>query len=191
MIAPTARIHEKAHVDDTVSIGAGTRIWQFCSVIRGAKIGAECNVASGSCIDGSHIGDRCVIAHNLAMGPGFLIGDDVFIGPNVTFCNDAWPRARKEGFDASKFDHAFRWAVVVENGASIGAGSVILPGVRIGAGAMIAANSTVTRDVEARTLWKGDGETQEIVRDRRRMRFADEERPSERVPVVYDGLSIG
>jgi acetyltransferase-like isoleucine patch superfamily enzyme len=191
MISSSAFVHPKAEVSPDCEIGAGTRVWQFASVIRGARIGEGCNIASGACIDGSRIGNRCVIGHNLAMGPGFLIGDDVFIGPNVTFCNDAWPRARKDGFDASKFDGAFHWAVIVERGASIGAGSVILPGVRIGRGAMIAANSTVTRDVEPHTIWIGDGETREIVAEPgRRMRFADEEVRGKK-GAVYADLSIG
>ena len=187
MIDKMAYIHPKAHTDDSVSIGPGTKIWQFASVIRGAKVGADCSIATGCCIDGSVIGDRCVIAHNLAMGPGFLIGDDVFIGPNVTFCNDAWPRASKHGFDARKFN-SFQWAVIVEKGASIGAGAVILPGVRIGARAMIGANSVVTRDVEPDTLWMMNGETQEIVHDKRRMRFADQGRALQDEEQSYSGF---
>lgn len=169
MIDSTAYIHPLALVEGA-SVGPRTRVWQFSSVIRGARIGADCNIASGCCIDGSEIGDGCVIAHNLAMGPGFRLGSRVFIGPQVTFCNDAWPRATKDGFDAALFDGT-RHAVIVEDGASIGANAVILPGVRIGAGAMVAAGSVVRRDVPAGHLWREDG----LIRpqgDRQRMRFA-------------------
>lgn len=170
MIDPTAYVHPKAHVEGA-KVGARTRIWQFASVIRGAQIGSDCNIASGACIDGSQIGDRCVIAHNLAMGPGFRLFDDIFVGPNVTFCNDAWPRAEKAGFDASKFSPV-NYAVIVESLASIGANSVILPGVRIGRGAMIAAGSVVTKDVPAGWIWKGRVLIERITRERTRMRFA-------------------
>lgn len=168
----TAFVHPLALVEGA-GVGARTRVWQFASVIRGAVIGEDCNIASGACIDGSQIGDRCVIAHNLAMGPGFLVGNDVFIAPNVTFCNDAWPRAHKDGFDVSEYGEG-RWAVIVEAGASIGAGAVILPGVRIGRRAMVGANSTVTRDVPPDTMWIGAGEVTPIRPDRqpRRVRHA-------------------
>ena len=167
MIHPTAFIHYKALVTES-RVGAGTKIWQFASVIRGATIGARCNIASGACIDGSDIGDDCVIAHNLAMGPGFKIGNGVFIGPNVTFCNDAWPRAGKDGFDA--YAYIGSPAVIVEDGASIGANAVILPGVRIGADAMIAAGSVVRADVPAGTVRTADGDTRPILHEKSMVR---------------------
>ena len=168
MIHPTAFIHYKALVTES-RVGAGTKIWQFASVIRGATIGARCNIASGACIDGSDIGDDCVIAHNLAMGPGFKIGNGVFIGPNVTFCNDAWPRAGKDGFDADAYIGSP--AVLVEDGASIGANAVILPGVRIGSGAMIAAGAVVCADVRAGELYMGRGEVRKISDETGRIRI--------------------
>lgn len=171
-VAPSAFVHPLALVAGA-SIGARTRIWQFASVIRGARIGEDCNIASGACIDGSIVGDRTKIGHNLAAGPGFLIGADVFIGPNVTLCNDAWPRAHVVGFDVFRYDG--RPAIIVEDGASIGANAVILPGVIIGAGAMVAAGSVVTRDVAPRHLWK-HGEQERIYGEdvKRRLRFAGE-----------------
>lgn len=170
-------IHPQACVDDSVTIGEGTNVWQFASVIRGAKIGKNCNIASGACIDGSEIGDGTKIAHNLAMGPGFKVGRNCFIAPNVTFCNDAWPRAHMSGFDIKAYKD--RPAVIVEDGATIGANAVILPGVHIGAGAMIAAGSVVTRNVPPWSLWIGRGEhVQDIGEEtkKRRIRFADPER---------------
>lgn len=179
-MTPEYFVHPKAEVHDDCSIGAGTKIWQFASVIRGARIGKDCNIASGACIDGSVIGDRTVIAHNLAMGPGFKVGNDCFIAPNVTFCNDAWPRADKTGFNADAYTEG-RYAVIMEDGASVGAGAVILPGVIIGAGAMVAANATVTRDVPENTLWIGDGALREIQgdADKVRIRFAKTDRTLE------------
>jgi len=171
-VAPSAFVHPLAFVEG-VSVGARTRIWQYASVIRGAVIGEDVNIASGACIDGSAVGDRTKIGHNLAMGPGFVVGKDCFIGPNCTFANDAWPRAHMTGFDPARYEG--RPAIIVEDGASIGAGSVILPGVRIGAGAMIAAGSVVTRDVALRHLWR-HGDQERIYGEdvKRRMRFAGE-----------------
>lgn len=173
-----AFVHAKAHVERS-KIGARTSVWQFASVIRGATIGDDCNVASGACIDGSTIGNRCVIGHNLAMGPGFLVDDDVFIGPNVTFCNDRWPRAAKEGFDVSAFGPD-RHAIVVQRGASIGANSVILPGVWIGHGAMVAAGSIVKDQVPGNMLHLRDGELR-LITDEMRHR-------AERIRLVFDDL---
>lgn len=171
MIHATAMIDALARVDESVSIGARSRVWQFCTVIRGAAIGEDCNMAAGACLDGSRVGDRTKIGHNFAAGPGFLIGSDCFIGPNVTLCNDAFPRAHVEGWNASEFDGS-KWAVIIEDGASIGANCVILPGVRIGAGAMIAAGSQVPHDVPANCIWTGKGEIRSIHKQPRRMRFA-------------------
>lgn len=166
----SAFIHSMAMVDNTVKIGANSHIWQFASIIRGAVIGDDTNVASGACVDGSHIGSRCVIAHNLAMGPGFWISDEVFIGPNCTFCNDSWPRTHKIGFRPEEFNENTH-AVLVQRGASIGANSVILPGVTIGERAMIAAGSRVDRDVPAGHLWK-DGNSRPTHERIDRMKFA-------------------
>jgi UDP-2-acetamido-3-amino-2,3-dideoxy-glucuronate N-acetyltransferase len=148
MIHETAFIHALAVTDGVKSIGARSKVWQFASVIRGAVLGEDCVVASGACFDGSVAGNRVIICHNLAAGPGFLLGDDVFIGPNVTLCNDAWPRVSKAGFDPAAFDGK-RWAIVIEDGASVGAGATILPGVIIGKGAMVGAGVVCGKDVPA------------------------------------------
>jgi acetyltransferase-like isoleucine patch superfamily enzyme len=166
-----AFIHPKAHVDCS-TIGARSRVWQFASVIRGAIVGEDCNIATGACLDGSQIGDRVILGHNVAMGPGFRVFDDVFIGPQVTLCNDAWPRAIKGDWDAARFNPV-TFAIIIESQASIGANSVILPGVRIGFGAMIAAGSVVTKDVPARALWKDRAVIETNIRERPRMRFAN------------------
>lgn len=171
VIDPTARIHRLALVEGS-RVGARSRVWQFASVIRGAVVGDDCNIASGACLDGSQIGDRCILGHNIAMGPGFRVFDDVFIGPNVTLCNDAWPRAEKGDFDAGRFNPV-TFAIIIESAASIGANSVILPGVRIGHGAMIAAGSVVTKDVAPGWLWVGRQPVEKIARERTRMRFAE------------------
>lgn len=165
-------IHPHAVVSPDAEIGERTRVWQFASIIRGARIGADGNIGSCAIVDGAVIGDRCLVGHGAAVNPGVLIGDDVFVGPNVTFCNDAWPRTHKDGFALHSFNGK-QWAVIVENGAAIGAGAILLPGVRIGAGATIAAGATVARDVPVDYLLLRNGSVQPIGSERTRMRFAD------------------
>lgn len=169
-IDPTAFIHRYAVTDDVGRIGARTKVWQFASVIRGAVLGDDCVVASGACLDGSVAGDRVIICHNLAAGPGFLIGNDVFIGPNVVLCNDAWPRSHKRGFDPAKYDGS-RWAITLEDGASVGAGAVVLPGVRIGRGAMIGAGAVCAKDVPAGHLLQASGVVAPIADEEERVRL--------------------
>lgn len=150
-------IHPLAHHDSTVVIGERTRIWQFASIIRGAVIGEDCNIASCTIVDGAVIGDRCIIGHGSSVHPGTKIGSDVFVGPAATFCNDAWPRVSKDGFDVALLIGAGRPSIVVEDEASIGAGATVLPGVRIGKGAMVAAGASVRHSVPAGHLHKRDG----------------------------------
>lgn len=170
-------IHPTAIVDADCEIGEGTIIRQFASITRGAKLGRDCRIGPGVCFDGSRADDRVVILHNLAAGPGFWLKDDVFIGPNCTLCNDSWPRADKGGFDTSKFDGQ-RWAIIIDEGASIGAGAVVLPGVHIGAGAMIPAGAVCGKDVPAHHILLSNGTVFPIGSEeeklKKRMRFAGE-----------------
>ncbi|RVD44203.1 N-acetyltransferase [Mesorhizobium sp. M4A.F.Ca.ET.020.02.1.1] len=156
MIDPSAFIHEKAHLDaETVSLGAGTKIWQFASVIRGAVIGSNCVVAAAAQIDGARIGDDCRIEFGVSVPHGVLIGDRVFIGPGAIFCNDAWPNAGRDGIDHDAV--AAGCTIRVEDDASIGAGAIILPGVVIGARAFVAAGAAVDRNVPANMVWRRNG----------------------------------
>lgn len=149
MIHHAAIIHHKAHVDIDCHVGAGTRICQFASVTRGTVLGEDCTVWPFAMLDGSTFGDRCKIASGVAMGAGFLVGNDVFIGPNVTICNDMWPEVSKEGYDDKRLRLGIDFAVIIGDRASIGAGVIILPGVRIGSDSMIAAGTVVHQDVPA------------------------------------------
>lgn len=171
-IDPSAFIHPLAHVDGA-EIGARTKVWQFASVIRGTKLGNDCSVASCATLDGPVFGDRCIISQGVAMGPGFLFGDDVFVGPNVTICNDRWPRVEKDGFEPEAL-RSGHWAVIVGPRASIGANAVVLPGVVIGIGAVIAAGAVVKRDVPDGHLFRRDGSCVPLdpAKMKARMRYA-------------------
>jgi len=178
--APDFFIHPKAQVDDNCEIGEGSRVFQFASVLRGARVGKNSIIGPCAVLDGSVVGDNTAISPHLMAGPGFWIGDDVFIGPNITFCNDMWPRRHRIGFDESKLRDPEKWTIVVENGASVGANCVLLPGITIGEGAMVAAGAVVVNDVPPDTLlhrkgWmsKLDGVT-EMNRCAQRMKWAVE-----------------
>jgi acetyltransferase-like isoleucine patch superfamily enzyme len=140
-------IHERALVE-TDSVGAGTRIWAFAHVLAGAVIGADCNVCDHTFIEGDVVvGDRVTLKSGVYLWDGLRIEDDVFIGPQATFTNDARPRSRQP------------FALLhttVRRGASIGAGAVILPGLTIGERAMVGAGAVVTHDVDAGAVVVGN-----------------------------------
>ena len=137
------KIHPMSDVQSD-HIGAGTTVWQFVVILRGAKIGENCNVGSHCFIEnGAIIGDRVTIKNGVQVFEAIELEDDVFIGPNVTFTNDAYPRSRR---GSHREDKAYP-KTLVKRGASIGGGAVILPGVTIGEGALIGAGAVVAKDV--------------------------------------------
>jgi len=141
-------ISTKCQIAPSASLGKGVSIWQFASVLQSVTIGN--NVSIGSCAEigrGSKIGNDTRIGHGVFLPPDSQIGNNVFIGPSATFTDDKHPRAGNAEYDAQP--------PVVEDHASIGAGAVILPGVRIGYGAMIGAGAIVTRDVPAQSVVYG------------------------------------
>ncbi len=130
-------------------IGPGTKIWQFVVVLKGARIGAEVNLCAHCFVENDVvIGDRVTIKSGVQLWDGLRIGDDAFIGPNVTFTNDRYPRSKaySESFPLT----------TVGKGASIGGGAVILPGITIGEGAMVGAGAVVTRSVAPHTTVVGN-----------------------------------
>lgn len=141
-------VHPHALCESTV-VGAGTRIWAFAHVLPGATIGRDCNICDHVFIEGDvTIGDRVTIKSGVQLWNGLRVADDVFIGPNATFSNDKFPRSKNH---PPKFEETH-----VAKGASIGAGAVILPGIRIGTRAMVGAGAVVTQDVPARAIVTGN-----------------------------------
>jgi acetyltransferase-like isoleucine patch superfamily enzyme len=123
-------------------IGIDTNIWQFCVILAGARIGTNCNICSHVYIENKVVvGDRVTVKSGVQLWDGIEIEDDVFIGPNVSFCNDRHPVSKNKDFKLEK--------TVVRKGASIGAGAVILPGVEIGERAVVGAGAVVTKDIPA------------------------------------------
>lgn len=120
-------------------IGEGTRIWQFCVVLPGARIGRNCNVCAGCFVENDVvIGDNVTVKCGVSIWDGIVIEDGAFIGQSVAFTNDKFPRSRQRPEEFCKTH--------VGVGASIGANATILP-VRIGAHAMVGAGAVVTHDV--------------------------------------------
>lgn len=141
-------IHPLSDVQ-TKNIGADTKVWQYCVIFAGAKIGANCNVCAHVLIeDDVVIGDNVTIKSGVQLWNGMRIEDSVFIGPNVTFTNDYFPRANVRP------DKLLQ--TTIKAGASIGANSTILPGVTIFEGAMVGAGSVVTRNVPPNAIVHGN-----------------------------------
>lgn len=142
MIHPTADCQSK-------NIGQNTRIWQFTIVLPDATIGRDCNICSHCFIENDVvIGDRVTVKCGVQLWDGLRVEDDAFIGPNVTFTNDRFPRSHSSDWECLR--------TVLRMGASIGANATILPGITIGERAMVGAGSVVTRDVEAGLLVVGN-----------------------------------
>ncbi|WP_320152344.1 acyltransferase [uncultured Tolumonas sp.] len=132
-------IHQLSDVQSK-SIGENTRVWQFSVILPNARIGCDCNICAHTLIENDVvIGNRVTIKSGVFVWDGITIEDDAFIGPNATFTNDKFPRS-KQPFDRSK-------RTLVNAGASIGAGAVILPGVILGKKCMIGAGAVVTHDI--------------------------------------------
>lgn len=131
------------------NVPESTNIWQFCVVFPNCKIGEHCNICSHCLIENDVvIGNNSTIKSGVQLWDGITLEDNVMVGPNVTFTNDMYPRSKNK-----------EWKILktrVCKGATIGAGSIILPGIVIGEKAFIAAGSVVTKDVPAGELWQGN-----------------------------------
>lgn len=156
-MAGSPRIHPTAEVAEGADIGMGTSIWNQAQVREGARIGAECVIGKNVYVDaGVVVGDRVKVQNNASLYRGATIEDGAFIGPHVCLANDRQPRAVNP--DASlKTDADWHVSpILVRAGASIGAGSIVLPGVTVGRWAMVGAGSVVTRDVRDHELVAGN-----------------------------------
>lgn len=143
-------VHESSYIDENVEIGDGTKIWHFCHIQSGAKIGRNCSLGQNINIANNVIiGNDVKIQNNVSIYEGVEIEDGVFCGPSCVFTNDLTPRARfPKGREHYK-------KTIIKEGASIGANATIVCGHTIGQYAMIAAGAVVTKDVEAYMLVAG------------------------------------
>jgi acetyltransferase-like isoleucine patch superfamily enzyme len=150
-------IHPFALVD-TPSVGDATRIWAFTHVMSGAVIGENCNIGEHCFIEsGAVVGDGVTLKNGNQLWDGVTLGDGTFIGPQVVFTNDRWPRSPRMNFARVRYlSDAWKLPTVVERGATIGAGAVLLCGIVIHEFALIGAGSVVTRDVPEHALVLGN-----------------------------------
>ena len=146
-------IHPSADVSPQATIGEGTKIWHQAQVRERARLGKNCIIGKGAYIDFDVVvGDNVKMQNGVFAYHGATIEDGVFLGPGVILTNDKIPRAiNPDGSLKSDAD----WEVGpirIEYGASIGAGSIILPNVTVGRFALVGAGSIVTRDVPDHAL---------------------------------------
>jgi acetyltransferase-like isoleucine patch superfamily enzyme/dTDP-4-dehydrorhamnose 3,5-epimerase-like enzyme len=134
---------------DSRNIGPGTRIWAFSHILQGAVIGRDCNIGEHTFIENDVVlGDRVTIKGGVQLWDGVRIESDVFVGPNVTFTNDRFPRSKV-------YPEKFLQTEVCRK-ASIGANATILPGIIIGQNAMVGAGAVVTRTVPPNAIVVGN-----------------------------------
>ncbi|TMA32973.1 MAG: N-acetyltransferase [Deltaproteobacteria bacterium] len=147
---PSVFVHEKG-LCESDDVGARTRVWAFAHVMRGATVGADCNIGDHAFVEsGARIGNRVTVKNAVLVWDGVTVEDEVFLGPNMVFTNvrdlRAALRPRPEQF----------LPTLVRRGASIGANATIVCGVTVGERALVAAGSVVTGDVPAYALVAGN-----------------------------------
>jgi UDP-2-acetamido-3-amino-2,3-dideoxy-glucuronate N-acetyltransferase len=134
---------------ESTTVGDGTRVWAFAHVLPGARIGVDCNICDHVFIENDVVvGDRVTVKSGVQLWDGVRLADDVFVGPNVTFTNDAFPRSKVFPEEFVRTEIAY--------GASLGANATILPGVRVGRRAMVGAGAVVTKDVPPNAIVVGN-----------------------------------
>ena len=148
-------VHESSYVDDNVTIGDGTKIWHFCHLLSGARIGSNCSLGQNVNIgNNAVIGNGVKIQNNVTVYEGVELEDFVFCGPSMVFTNDLTPRARyPKGAAGYK-------KTLVKTMASIGANATVVCGTTIGRCALIGAGAVVTKDVPDHALMLGVPATQ-------------------------------
>jgi UDP-2-acetamido-3-amino-2,3-dideoxy-glucuronate N-acetyltransferase len=143
-------VHPSSYVDEPCEIGAGTKIWHFCHVMKDSVIGRNCVLGQNVLVSsGVRLGENCKIQNNVSLYTGVVLEDHVFCGPSMVFTNVVNPRSeviRKDEYRRT----------LVRRGASIGANATIVCGVTLGEYCFIGAGAVVTRDVPAYALMTGN-----------------------------------
>ena len=142
-------IHESSYVDEGVTLGAGTKVWHFCHIQKGAVLGENCSLGQNVNIGPNvRIGNGVRIQNNVSVYEGVEIEDNVFLGPSCVFTNVLMPRADRSV-------HGKYERTLVKEGASLGANCTIVCGHTIGRRALVAAGAVVTKDVPDNAIVAG------------------------------------
>jgi UDP-2-acetamido-3-amino-2,3-dideoxy-glucuronate N-acetyltransferase len=166
-------IHPQAVVHEDCELGNGVTVWQFASVLRRSVIGVGGSVGSSAVVDGSRVASGARIGHGAQLHPGVLAGRNLFVGPGAIICNDRWPWMGSEFFDLEALVGGAHFSVVIGDNVTIGAGAIILPGVYLGSGSVIAAGAVVEESVPEGLLLDRRGALREPPTAAARMRYAD------------------
>jgi acetyltransferase-like isoleucine patch superfamily enzyme len=145
----TVFVHPTADVEEGARVGSGTKIWHLAHIRSTAEVGLDCVIGRNVYVDANVVvGNLVKIQNNVSVYQGVTLEDEVFVGPSAVFTNDLRPRAQNPGWQITP--------TLIRRGASIGANATIVCGVEVGAYAMVAAGSVVTRDVAPYQLVAGN-----------------------------------
>lgn len=152
----TVTVNEPKKSLNNVSVGEGVKIYDFvnayhCSIDDGSKVGTFVEIQKGATI-----GKNCKISSHTFICEGVHIEDNVFVGHNVSFINDMYPRATNDDGSVQTDDDWQMVETLVKKGASIGTSVTVLAGVTIGERAIVGAGSVVTKDVPPATIVAGN-----------------------------------
>jgi UDP-2-acetamido-3-amino-2,3-dideoxy-glucuronate N-acetyltransferase len=143
-------VHPTAVVDEGCKIGKGTKIWHFTHIMPNCEIGENCNIGQNVVVSpGVKLGKNVKVQNNVSIYTGVICEDDVFLGPSMVFTNVINPRSAVARKDQYKQTYVCK-------GATIGANSTIVCGVRLGKYCFIGAGAVVTRDVKDYALVMGN-----------------------------------
>lgn len=147
-------VHPSSYIDEQVRIGKGTKIWHFCHIMSGVKIGKNCKIGQNVVIGPDVIiGNNVKIQNNVSIYKGITLEDDVFCGPSCVFTNVFNPRSSIPRMDELR-------QTLVKKGATIGANATIVCGNNIGRYAFVGAGSVVTKDIPDYALVYGNSAKQ-------------------------------
>lgn len=142
-------VHKSSYIDEGATVGKGTKIWHFCHVLSGSKIGEGCSFGQNCCVSpGVVIGNNVKVQNNVSIYEGTVIEDDVFLGPSCVLTNVTNPRSqilRKALYERT----------LLRRGCSIGANATVVCGITIGRYAFVGAGAVVARDVPDYALMIG------------------------------------
>jgi UDP-2-acetamido-3-amino-2,3-dideoxy-glucuronate N-acetyltransferase len=150
-------IHSTAEVSAKADIGPGTRVWHLVQIREGVMIGENCIIGKDVYVDFDvKIGNNVKIQNGALVYHGAVLEDGVFVGPQACLTNDLYPRAITKDGNLKGNDDWVVGPTLVKYGASLGAGSIILPNVTVGRFALVGAGAVVTRDVPDHGLVVGN-----------------------------------